>query len=398
MRRITFTFLITLGIILSSIMAGAQEAHRVVVIPLFDDRTGNSTTADVLAGKTFSNANATGLKGIMPNNGNVNLIPGTAAQAIAEGYHDGSGAVAGDADLDPGNIRNGIEIFGVTGAPNVVDTASGDAVAEDILSGKKAWVDGVEVTGSAAPGADVIGTNGSKTFPIPDGHYSGSKTATAIDTDLTAGNIKSGVDIFGVAGDSNVVDTSSGDAVGTDIAYGKKAWVDGSEITGSLYAGVTCTGTLNGTRWCDNGDGTVMDMTTGLVWLQKADWRGLKQWRNISTDCGLPDRNCYDDAHMRAGLLKAGSTNANLSDGSVEGDWRLPTKTELHGLMIGTEPVSSNYMRAFSGVQAYRYWSSTSTAVAGDTSYAWYVPLNIGGVFPSYKHTSYHVWPVRGGR
>ena len=53
--------------------------------------------------------------------------------------------------------------------------------------------------------------------------------------------------------------------------------------------GSTCAGTLVGTRWCDNGDSTVTDMTTGLVWLKFADWGGLKPWRsNTSGD--------YDDA------------------------------------------------------------------------------------------------------
>jgi len=36
-----------------------------------------------------------------------------------------------------------------------------------------------------------------------------------------------------VAGHVNVVDTSSGDAVESDILLGKRAWVDGSEITGT---------------------------------------------------------------------------------------------------------------------------------------------------------------------
>ena len=47
--------------------------------------------------------------------------------------------------------------------------------------------------------------------------------------------------------------------------------------------GITCKGTLVGTRWCDNGDATVTDMTTGLVWLKYTDWEGLegrRHWRS----------------------------------------------------------------------------------------------------------------------
>ena len=43
---------------------------------------------------------------------NPRAIPGTSDQAIAAGYHDGSGYVQGDADLAPGNIKEGIDIFG----------------------------------------------------------------------------------------------------------------------------------------------------------------------------------------------------------------------------------------------------------------------------------------------
>ena len=116
-------------------------------------------------------------------------------------------------------------------------------------------------------------------------------------------------------------------------------------ITGTRYGGCTCRGTMIGTRWCDNGDGTVTDLIgydgkgECLVWLKKADWGGTKPWRNDSTDCDSPTYTCYDDAHQRAGLLYAGATDADLSDGSVEGDWRLPTKTELSGLANGTEAV-----------------------------------------------------------
>ena len=44
---------------------------------------------------------------------------------------------------------------------------------------------------------------------------------------------------------------------------------------------VKCEGTLSvGGRWCDQGDGTVKDMTTGLVWLKNAGWGGRKYFRS----------------------------------------------------------------------------------------------------------------------
>jgi len=140
---------------------------------------------------------------------------------------------------------------------------------------------------------------------------------------------------------------------------------------------------LNGTRWCDNNNGTVTDMTTGLVWLQNAGWGGEKQW----------DGNNHDNAHVRASELENGI--AGLSDGSQNGDWRLPTKSELVGITTGDESVSSSEMRAFSGVESGYYWSSTCHA--SDTSYAWIVYLGNGGVDVDDKAGSNYVWPVRAG-
>jgi hypothetical protein len=142
-------------------------------------------------------------------------------------------------------------------------------------------------------------------------------------------------------------------------------------------------------RWCDNKDGTVTDMTTGLVWLQQADWGGEKPWEDCTT---------HNDAHTRAGTLYDGlpSGDADLTDDSVEGDWRLPTLEELKALTTTDtdEFVSSGGMRAFSGVRSAYYWSST--ARSDITGVAWDVHLSNGSVFYDDKSIHYNVWPVRG--
>ena len=148
---------------------------------------------------------------------------------------------------------------------------------------------------------------------------------------------------------------------------------------------ITCEGTLTGTRWCDQGDGTVKDMTTGLVWLKNASWGGAYAfWVNTMNGT---------NAHDRAAQLWNGV--GGLSDGSLEGDWRLPTKYELYGLAHGTEAVSSGTPRAFTGVQSYVYWSSTT--YANDTNRAWLVSMNDGSVGDSNKANNFlrFIWPVR---
>lgn len=154
---------------------------------------------------------------------------------------------------------------------------------------------------------------------------------------------------------------------------------------------ITCEGVLSsGGRWCDNTDGTVTDMTTGLVWLKDASWGGAKAW---SCEAELPSCfNAYDDAHTRAGILSNGM--AGLSDGSVKGDWRLPTKSELVGIIQGEEAVSSQIPHLFIEVQSDLYWSSTAIEFSDG---AWIVGMSIGAVTIFPKPNAFYVWPVRGG-
>jgi hypothetical protein len=77
--------------------------------------TGDATVGDVLTGKTFSRLGAAGLTGTMTDVGQQNVTPGTAAVTITQGYHSGTGQVDGDADLASGNIKSGVDIFGVEG-------------------------------------------------------------------------------------------------------------------------------------------------------------------------------------------------------------------------------------------------------------------------------------------
>ena len=75
---------------------------------------GSATPSDILEGVTAYVADVE-VEGTMPNVGQQNLMPSTTAQMITAGYHDGTGSVAGDADLLAGNIVSGVTIFEVAG-------------------------------------------------------------------------------------------------------------------------------------------------------------------------------------------------------------------------------------------------------------------------------------------
>ena len=129
------------------------DLDDIMAVAPFPDEAAGATASQCLEGRRYWSlqpASWGAHTGTMPDVGAESLMPGTSAQTISLGYHDGLGEVAGDADLVPGNIRAGTEIFGVAGAPAVVDTSSGDAGAGEIASSRRAWVDGVEVIGTAA--------------------------------------------------------------------------------------------------------------------------------------------------------------------------------------------------------------------------------------------------------
>ena len=92
-----------------------------------DTTDADATAAAILSGKT-AYVNKNKITGEMPNRGavtgTISTVDGT--YTIQNGYHDGSGTVAIDATeqakIIPGNIKEGVEILGVTGT---VSPASG---------------------------------------------------------------------------------------------------------------------------------------------------------------------------------------------------------------------------------------------------------------------------------
>lgn len=87
--------------------------------------TGSATAAQVLSGATFSNAAVNNLTGTMPNRGAGGTVtPGTANQSKPAGYYSSPITVLGDADLVPGNVKSGVDIFGVLGTYSSLGTAA----------------------------------------------------------------------------------------------------------------------------------------------------------------------------------------------------------------------------------------------------------------------------------
>lgn len=115
--------------------------------------------ADVLFGQEAIDAGGAIITGTMPDNADADVeISDLAGTLIPAGRYDGTGraklTAAEAAKVISGHLLAGVTLMGVPGDSNVVNTASGDAVAGDITTGKKAWVKGIEVTGDRLPALD----------------------------------------------------------------------------------------------------------------------------------------------------------------------------------------------------------------------------------------------------
>ena len=105
-------------------------------------------------------------------------------------------------DVVSGKTFTSTEGLKVTGTHTCsgIDTSDATASASDILSGKTAYVNGSKVTGNIGSQAAQTITPGKSDKTIASGKYlSGTQTIKG-DANLVAGNIKSGVSIFGVTG------------------------------------------------------------------------------------------------------------------------------------------------------------------------------------------------------
>jgi len=144
-------------------------------------------------------------------------------------------------------------------------------------------------------------------------------------------------------------------------------------------------------RFTDNGNGTVTDNLTALIWLKNAECFGLRNWDNALNDCNT-----------------LASGQCGLSDSSLAGDWRLPNVKELQSLIdfawkypalsndAGTAKWTSGDGSSFTGVTSDQaYWSSTTFSLPRN---AWRVHLAEGYVTSDTKTWTRYVWPVRGGQ
>lgn len=169
---------------------------------------------DVLAGKVILDSEGEPLKGTMPERGNWSSseLSAGASITIPGGHHSGSGKVT---------------------AKSLSAQTSGTATAAQILSGKTAWVNGSEVTGSMANRGNYGGTGNSRGndtsgqrmwVKVPGGYYNENAQVFLNWADirsmagLTPDKIKKNVSIMGITG------THDGFVPGPMDIYNRGSW------------------------------------------------------------------------------------------------------------------------------------------------------------------------------
>lgn len=160
-----------------------------------------ATAADVLSGKIVVDSTGKTLTGTMANNGAVTktLDTTTTSYTIAKGYHSGSGKVsitkesksvtptksAQTVTPTSGKVLSSVSVAAIPALyVDTTESTTDAASAANILSGKKAWVNGSQVTGTMANnGATSLTIDGLTTLSVavPAGYTSGGTVSLTDD-------------------------------------------------------------------------------------------------------------------------------------------------------------------------------------------------------------------------
>jgi hypothetical protein len=174
--------------------------------------------------------------------------------------------------------------------------------------------------------------------------------------------------------------TTCWDAAGSVIACA------GTGHDGEIQAGAMLV-------YTDNGDGTITDAATGLMWEKLADDGGIHDKDNLYT---------WDDAFA----VKLAALNG-VGGFAGHTDWRVPNVKELQSI-VNYEAVDPAVSAAFntgctggcmvttcSCTASTYHWSSSTYALA--PAYAWRVIFSDALVSAGYKPDDFSVRAVRGG-
>ncbi len=156
--------------------------------------------------------------------------------------------------------------------------------------------------------------------------------------------------------------------------------------------------------YIDNGDGTITDNVTGLMWEKKSYDGSIHSWNRAFT-WGFENPPYTMNGTMVTNFLATLNSGEGFAGYT---DWRIPNLVEmeslrsLNGSYILVDPAFDTGCVPGCSITACSctgslYWSST-TSDFPDPGFAWYVNFIYGNVLSnSFKSGEYYVRAVRGG-
>lgn len=280
--------------------------------------------------------------------------------------------IATTLNIKSADIVTGKTILGVAGAGGAaggIDTSDATATASDMLIGKTAYVDGNKITGTlktkgtvkfdvggvlashmnietgAFEGVDVSLTNNLSADEIINSTSElsatiGASTIQNADPFLTASNIASGKEIFGVEGTF----TSDATAVASNLIKDKTAYVNGQKITGLLDVIASKELTVANVQDILTEDGQV-DTTVNYILLDLANGLGDNQIYNKTTDltAKVNYTTLVGALNIKASDIAKGKTIAGI-EGTFEATTEKENKiTELEAEVARLQAIIDGY-------------------------------------------------------
>lgn len=165
-------------------------------------------------------------------------------------------------------------------------------------------------------------------------------------------------------------------------------------------------------RFTDNGNGTVTDNLTGLIWLKNANCIGTEipgfdhdatvgdgmvtRQHALNFVAGLNSGTIAGDE----GVLYHTGCGDTSKGGTQQSDWRLPNRFELESLLdLGQKGPSLPSGHPFLHVILDYYWTSSYESYYVDWGVGWAVHFSAGDVEArSWELQPCYAWPVRGGK
>ena len=177
----------------------------------------------------------------------------------------------------------------------------------------------------------------------------------------------------------------------------KKMTITALIMAAGIWAGVpvavqaacnaNVTATAPDSRYIDNGDNTVTDKATGLMWKQCSEGQSTT---TSACDTGTLSVYTWQEALQQAEALNSGGGFAGYTD------WRLPNRNELATLVERQCWSPALNTSLFPGTGTSTYWTSSPHATFSDR--AWFVGFSGGGLHGGYKSSERVVRLVRGGQ